>query len=914
MTSFPRRTLKRHLIALACQASLSAIAHAQASNSAEESAGLPRVVVTGSQIRRIDAEGALPVQVITAEEIRNSGKTTVTEVLQSLSANGANGMTDSASFGSFAYGAAGVSLRSLGPTATLVLVNGRRIAPYSVPDSNSGRTSFVNVDAIPLSAVARVEVLKDGASAIYGSDAMAGVINIILRTDYNGAEIDTNATTNRHGRFGEKWAGLTFGKGNLHDKGWSWLTSIELYQRDQVMLRDVKNDVIDSRNANSNLYFTGQPYTSRFTPTPNYYGRVFIDPDTGAAFSPTASGVRSAGCPAGNNWAFNGNFKPPLNLCGFSYWDVAQYVTPRDRAAIFSSGQLAAGGLTLFGEASLVHATNKQRDWATPYGTGLGATPNARDGGVSYLPQFLPAGHPNNPFPDQPAGINYLFTDVGNQGTDVSNTSGRLLGGVRGMWREFDWETAVMYTRDEARIDYLNRISLPALRDAVLSGGYDFNNPTAGRITAKDLRINPTDRGYSDFLQADAKITGTLMRLPAGELGVASGVELREERRKYTPDPRLYDGEVHLQVAGRSSGERQVASAFTEFDVPVTKTLRAQLAARADHYSDYGSSLTPKLAMAWSPVREVKVRGSASTGFRAPSLVESAKSDFPSFNSVGFDSKRCGIYGVDCDGYPVSGLVRANPNLQPEKSRSFTLGLVLEPGAGAMLAVDYWKIDRRNEIVSLGFDQILDHEDSSDPMYAGRVKRLPDDTASVPGTTIPGRITTVEQQFVNMGRTQVSGVDIDLRKDLVFSGLGRLRTQAVFTYLDSNRAQPTAGAEWIVYTGYLNNPRVRGSLTAEWITNGWNAGATLNYLSGMRSYYSGDNCSMGQYLGVCNVSEYKTLDLFGGWRINSKARIYGSLRNALNTRMPFTPTESLGNRYWYSAAGPLLRLGGQYTF
>src|SRR5712672_1182440 len=185
--------VRRLAIAACCSAVWPAI-HAQtdAPPPTELAKSLERVTITGSNIRRLDTETELPVQVITAEEIARSGKTSVTELLSTLTIAGANGLTDSGSFGSFAYGSSGVSLRGLGPTATLILINGRRIAPYSVPDIGKGLTSFVNVDAIPKAAIQRIEILKDGASAIYGSDAMAGVVNIILRSDFTGGEMTVN--------------------------------------------------------------------------------------------------------------------------------------------------------------------------------------------------------------------------------------------------------------------------------------------------------------------------------------------------------------------------------------------------------------------------------------------------------------------------------------------------------------------------------------------------------------------------------------------------------------------------------------------------------------------------------------------------------------------------------------------------
>lgn len=265
-----------------------------------------------------------------------------------------------------------------------MLVNGCWVAPYSVPDINKRLTSFVNVDAIPLGAIQRIEILKDGASAIYRSDAMAGVVSIILRTDYRRSEVEVNAQTNQHSHFGSRRA-------------------------------------------------------------------------------------------------FKSQFSSMLNLCSYSDWDDAtQYVTPMERQSLFSHGELVlGGGVSLFGELGLTHLTNKQRDWPVPFGSGLGATPNGRDGGVSFVPQYLPAGHPNNPFSNQPAGITYLFQDVGMQGIDVSNNSARLLVRARGMFRDMDWEVGLLHARDETRVSYLNRISLPALRDAVLNASPPWSSSSS---------------------------------------------------------------------------------------------------------------------------------------------------------------------------------------------------------------------------------------------------------------------------------------------------------------------------------------------------------------------------------------------------------------------------------------------------
>lgn len=906
---------RRHGLALAATLCCTAAQAQTEQGKAPEPAQLERMTVTGSNIRRIDLESALPVQVITAEEINRSGKTSVTEILQSLTANGSGGMTDAGSFGRFAYGSTGISLRGLGSTATLILINGRRVAPYSVPDINNGATNFVNVDAIPRSAIQRIEVLKDGASAIYGSDAMAGVVNIILRTDYQGTEAEAQLRSAVKGGFGSQWAAVTTGRGELSRDGWNWLATLDLHRRDEVMLTEVADRIIDPRHRDSTFYYTGRAYNNRFTPTPNYYRGVSFDEDTGASFVNTRTGQASPNCPSDKRWVRNDTFTPPLNLCGYTYWNDAQYVSPTQRATLFTRGEIAMqGGVSVFGEVALTQLTNKQRDWPATFGAGLGATPNGRDGGVSFMPQFLPEGHPNNPFAGQPAGITYLFADVGKLGIDVTNRTGRLLVGARGNYKDWDWETGLTHAEDRTSVSYLNRISLPALRDAVLNGTYDFENPGAGSVTASQLRINPVDHGRTSFTALDAKISGEIGRLPGGAIGVAAGAEVRHEQRSYNPDERIYAGQVYLQVAGRVAGSRSVMSAFGEVNLPLLRSLQAQLALRGDRYSDYGSSVTPKASIAWVPMQSLKLRGSMSQGFRAPSLSESTKSNMPLFSGVDFDPKRCGTFRVDCDGYPNSGVVRANPDLKPERSTAYGLGFIFEPMRDYSMTVDYWQFSRRNEITFVNQQQAIDNEDSTNPMYAGRVHRLPPDTISLPGQTIPGRISTVDQLYMNWGRTQVRGVDLSLRAKLPLPGTAPLRATLESTYLDRLRRQGTADESWTVWTGTLGVPRLRAKLNFGWAPGPWELNATINHLSGFSATVANDTCTGPRFLDVCDVAPHTTADFSLAYAPNRNWTLRANVINVTNERMPFTPTIPLGNTYWYSPAGRMLSLSVHHKF
>lgn len=910
-----KKSCPRHSLAVAALLCCLQVQAQSADASPEDPPKLERATVTGSHVRSPDHPAALPIEVITAEDIRRSGKASVTEVLQALTMSGSGGMTDTASFREFAYGGANVSLRSLSAASTLVLVNGRRVAPYSVPDITSDASNFVNLDAIPRAAIQRIEVLKMGGSAVYGTDALAGVINIILRNDFDGSEVETQLRSSVKGGFATQWAAVTTGRGDLQRDGWNWLVSVDLHHRDEVMLRDVAHRVIDSRHRDSSTYYTGRPYNNRFAPTPNYYENVVFDEQTGASIVGIRSGQPSRSCPPEARWVFNATLKPAPDLCGYTNWNDFQYLSPTQRSSLFSRGELAAQhGVTLFGEFSLTRLTNRQRDWPVPFGAGVGSTPNLRDGGVSSAPDYLPEGHPNNPFPGQPAGISYLFADVGPRSLAVTNHAGRLVLGAQGTAKGWDWETALTHSRDLARVDYRNRISLPVLRDAVLGGTYDFDHPGHGAITARQLRVNPVDHGRTSFTMVDAKVNGEFGRLPGGPVGVAAGVEVRHERRTYAPDERIRAGQVYLEIAGQVEGSRNLVAAFGELKLPLTRSLLAEVALRADRHADTGTSLSPKLAASWTPARGLTLRGNLSQGVRAPALTESAHSDVPLYAAVGFDAKRCGLHDVDCSGYANSGLVKGNPDLKPERATAHGLGVVFEPTRHFSLAVDYWQIHRRNSITFLDQQQAIDHEDSHLPLYAGRVHRLPPDTTSIPGQAIPGRIATVEQLFVNMGRTEVRGVDLSLQGRVPLPGSAPLQLKLEAGYTDRLRDQPADGEPWTVWTGTLEVPRLRARMAADWQAGPWDLGATIHHLSGFRATGPDEPCEGARFLGVCDVAPLTTLDLSLGYRADKAWTLRAMLLNVTNQRMPFVPTLPLGSQYWHPPGGRLMSLSLRYGF
>ncbi|PTT80111.1 hypothetical protein DBR42_19975 [Pelomonas sp. HMWF004] len=281
---------------------------------------------------------------------------------------------------------------------------------------------------------------------------------------------------------------------------------------------------------------------------------------------------------------------------------------------------------------------------------------------------------------------------------------------------------------------------------------------------------------------------------------------------------------------------------------------------------------------------------------------------------MNFDPLRCGQFNVDCDGYNNSGVVQANKDLKPERSTAYGLGLVAEPLQNVTMTLDYWEFRRRNEITFVDQQLLIDNEGSNNPLYAGRVHRLPADTDSVPGQSIPGRITTVDQLYLNRGRTEVRGVDLTVTTRVPLAGTAPLRVNVDMTYVDRYRVQGTADEPWQVWTGSLGFPRLRGSVNLGWSPGPWDLTATVNHLSGFASTQADQACTGTRYLGVCDVAAYTTLDLGAAYRAGKAWTVRVSLLNATNARMPFTPTVPTGNRYWYSAAGRQLGLSASHTF
>lgn len=871
---------------------------------------IEKIEVTGSNIKRVEAESASPIQVITRDEIERSGKQTVTELLRTLPSAGGGGLNDLAGSNSFSPGASSASLRGLGSSATLILLNGRRIAPYGLSDPNYGQSAVVNLDAIPFDAIDRVEILKDGASAIYGSEAIAGVINIILRKDFKGGIVGVTGSTNLKGIYNTGDIVATVGFGDLARDRYNIFVNVEGYSRERVTFRESEKYLNRSEFFNSTRYRTGQKAFSSYAPQLNLYPGVVFDPDTlGGAFIYTGAGSANQNtCPPGQKL-------PGQTVCRYDVFGDTEVVAKSDRANLFTRGTFDLNATTnLYGEIAFNQLKTKY----------LGAPQVAGDFGYWYasatnkiinIPEVLPPNNPSNPTGDY-VGYRYRFTDVGLTGTDVTSNSTRFVLGAKTALGTWDVEAGALYSESKTDAISTNQVRTSVLTKAILDGTYNFLSPSTGKITAKDLRVNSKDTAKSSFTILDIKTSTELGNLPGGPVGFAAGLEYRREDRQASPDVLKTTGEILGYGASSADGKRDITGVFLELNLPVWKSVDIQLAGRNDQYSDYGRSSIPKVGITWTVLPALKLRSSYSEGFRAPSLTEISKSSTSAFTQVS-DPIKCVNGDENQCQQNIGLLIQANPNVRPETAKTSNAGIVFDLSQDASVTVDFYRIDRKNEINILSLSQILNNENNPSPLYKGRVQRGP----AAPGELV-GDIQSIRTGFINVGRTVTSGVDLDFNAKFSLGAYGKLSTNALVTYTSVYKNSPEDGSGYTTYVDYRDYPRVRGTLRTVWETGNWATTLTARYFSGFHTYSNGDpsavtcnsKAASSIYLGYCRVTEQVTFDLGTQYRGIKDLVLSATVQNIGNLRPSADPLSRPANTDWFSQNGAYLTLGGKYTF
>ena len=849
---------------------------------------LERVEVTGSRIKRIDSETPAPVQVITREAIERSGALSVAEVLKRLPAANVGSFNENA-VASFSPGGASASLRGLGAQATLVLINGRRVAPFGFP--NGGQTTFVDINQIPLEVVERIEVLLDGASAIYGSDAIGGVINVILRKDYNGLVATGSYGLSTHGDAGAKRGTLTYGIGSLASDGYNAFATYEHVDQNPVHG--------NAREYTQNSDFRRFGLTDRRS-SYSYPGNLYNLNATETATTTFVGPV--AGCKPLNDptAALNG-------ACAYDFEDHLDLISKSKRDSLTVAGTADIGrGFQLFGDANFGRTKFIQEglsyNTATYQSTGTLPTP------------FIVLGpdHPQNPT-GHDVGIRYRFADVPAT-TGVKTDTERVVAGIRNPdFAGWDVESGLLYSHSKTTQATDGFLQDSVLANEVLgpdgkaSNTFIFGNPganDAGLIS----RLYPTLRNFGTTTTESVDLRGTreIYQLPAGAISVALGVEVRHEKYDSIPDPLVAAGDISVLGASSAAGSRSIQAGYAEFAIPVFRNFEASLAARVDHYSDFGTTTNPKLGFKWKILPQLALRGTYATGFRAPALTETTTTPTTGFFNGVIDPRNCpnpqDQTNPNCD-VSVPATLSANPALKPEKSKSFTAGIIFEPLDNVSIAVDGFRIKRRNEITFVSIDYLLAHEDQ----YPGFVNRNPD-----------GTINSFALQYTNLSSTKVFGYDVELKASQNVGEIGKFGVDFTYNDLPHYDASPVPGAAEVDFAGTYLQPKTRFQMGLTFDRGPWAASLNFNFVDSYSTSGSPGDACIYTNAQLCTIGKYFTTDLFLGYKGFKNLDLGLTITNLDNRQAPFDANASGFLQYYrsdyHSALGRYFQVGAKYKF
>lgn len=847
-----------------------ACAQQQTAQAQQPAKQLQRVEVTGSNIKRLTTETAAPITVITREDMVKSGASTLADVMAKLTV--AQGGLSGVEFSGFSPGAATIALRGLGAGATLILINGRRIAPYGISGFQEIITS---INSIPVTAIDRIDILKDGASAIYGSEAIAGVVNIILRSDYRGFEAQANTTFNNNHSLKVHRLGLSGGIGEIATDRYNVFATYEHLQQDSMLVG--QNAFYPTRNLAS---FTGSPADDRRSAY-SYPGNFL-----------TSAVKTLPGCAPKNIRRVGANDRCVL--------DVFEYNTAAPKAnrdSLLARGTLEISS-TLSAFAELGYSRSDyfyQYDPQFYYNTGAAT--------------LLTSGAPYGVAGD--VNLLYRTGDLGPRRFNVLSNETRVLAGLKGNLGDWEFNTAVGHMSDSVDVKSRGLVLIDQMESALASGSYVPGQTNASSVLAQ---ISPelVRRGKSSTNFVDARVSTDFptLTLKGGPVGFAAGIEARRETQSDNDDRQFVDGNVFGYGALEPlSASRNVQSAFAELSLPILSTLEAQLAARHDRYSVGGTSTTPKAGVKWTVLPTLVLRGTYAQGFRAANAREVAPNVSVGFYNGVQDPVRCpdiSPANPDCN-LSVQANISGNPKLEPEKSKSYTLGLVFEPVKDTNISIDLWKIARTNEITNLSIDYLLNNQS----VFSSYIQR--------DGT---GSITEVNLPYVNLAGTTVRGADVDLRTKHNLGEAGKLSFIGRGTYYHDFMISPAPGAEWENYNGTYAQPRWRANASLGWEKGPWTTELSYNHVGSFlnKGSPSGVCSAPASQAKFCTVNAWDTFGLFVGYKGFKNIELGLSIDNLTDKAPPFDYRAAVNSqtRAWtavyHNANGRTVNLRAAYSF
>ncbi|MDG1733680.1 MAG: TonB-dependent receptor [Thalassotalea sp.] len=793
--------------------------------SAEEEENIERIEVTGSHIKRTDMEGPSPLTSISSDDIKKSGVTDLISLFAKLPIAGQGTFSTQAnSSDDTANGGSSVSLRGLGADSTLILVNGRRVSVS--PFAKGIDTAFVDINNIPLAAIKRVDILKDGASATYGSDAIAGVINIILRDDIEGVEISAKIGDTADGGGQEENISLVWG--NSTDTT-SHTFVLDYFNRDEILYSD--RDY--SESANQSAKRPNDPSATDFRSSAGIPGTIALASDSTIRVPDTFG---NDVCPAEDIVG---------DLCRYDYAPHMSMVPQTERFSYNYMGKYEINdNIEFFTELNGQNAKTMIRGAGSP----------------SFNELFMSGTNANHPLADDPTSIFYQqdltmrrrMVDIGNRKKEVDTDYYRVITGLRGDIGEWNWEAAYSYIKSESvemGVDgYPNSERVQQAIDSELWNPFEPSANSAESLAF--IETTTTRVGKSTNKTLDAKISGPVFSMPAGDLMIGVGAEYREESISDNPDDQFLRGNVFGTEATQANGSRDNTAIFAEVAIPVLDSLEVQVAIRHEDYSDFGTTTDPKVSFLWAPTDSLSLRGSYGTAFRAPSLHQLGLGRTDESPTL-VDTVRCDAVGninKACEPQEYTAVFEGNPDLGAEESTSYNVGVIYNITDDLSFTVDYYSYEIEDIIDS--DTQFVFSNFGADPTV---VERLP---STLPGD--PGEVVQVFDSFQNIGDLDTSGLDVDLRWNLE-TGMGEFKLSYVLNYVleyEDKRPDGNGGQRIDTEAGDFEQPEFRWTAAVDWISGGGDIGAnaSVNYIDEFKQ----DASVQGP--GVSSLDAFVTVD------------------------------------------------------
>jgi iron complex outermembrane receptor protein len=906
---------------------------------------IQRVEVTGSSIKRIASESALPVQTFSQKDIQKSGVTTVTDFIQQMPVM--QGFAVAAdSVGGGGGGVTTASIHDVGASYTLVLLNGRRLAP-----AGSGTT--IDLNSIPLSAIERIEVLTDGASALYGSDAIAGVVNFILKKGEAPFQITAKYTRPQHPGGSSSTVGFSKGFGDIDKDGYSLFLSASHDEQKSLKGADrefAKTGIINFKDPSTGddlLFFNGSSRSIPPNVTVGYNkfdaaGVAIINPATG---KPTRTSTSS-------NYYLQTNGKCPAahqklgTQCFFDYTSTVEIAPEQKRNSVFGSGSVMIGntGFKAFADFAYTDASILAK--IAPYPAEFSLAKSSASF-VKYVQPYLSANQLANM---TDATVKYRLYELGGRHYDYNTKSTHLVAGIDGNAMGWDINSAITSSQNKQTQKYVGGFPLAAKFNAAVDAGTFDPFPYAlGEMPAAQVAALKGTQYVGTYNTQDVKMMGVdarasreVFKMSGGAAMLGVGADYRRTKFSLVAAEGVKNAEILFDDPQPEYGlKRSNAGAYAELLMPIMKDLEVTGSLRYDTVSAIDDSKigqtvgtaehanTYKISTRYQPTKSLLFRGAIGTGFKSPSMLEIAQplNDFgvtggtyecPLSAANGLASHPLAQY---CDGKNQYEVFKGgNKNLTPEKSKQWSLGMVFEPTDYFTVGLDYWNVAISNAVSEVSEELIMSNPAKYIDLFTTKYK------ASTGRETL-----AIKLMSINIGKAENSGVDYDFAFKTKLAG-ARWTNRLSGTYLLQSRyTTPGTSDSWETSLGqYGANSAVSFrnvmKFTSSYDTVNWTHTLSANYRGGYKDKrHTEANCAVESVAtGDCvdtqlNVGSYSTFDWQTQFRVTKNIEITGGITNVLDTDPPLslrnTGSHQLGYDPRYaSPVGRAFYLAGSYKF